>query len=68
MIKKAYAKLNLFLNVKDKRDDGFHNLEMINIMINLADELEFIPTDGEVKVVVPSEIGPSIEDKSKSES
>ena len=52
MIKKAYAKLNLFLNVKEKREDGFHNLEMINIMINLADELEFIPTDGEVKVVV----------------
>ena len=46
----AYAKVNLFLNVKENRNDGFHNLEMVNIMINLADELNFELTDGEIKV------------------
>ena len=48
----AYAKVNLFLNVKNSREDGFHDLEMVNIMINLADELNFELTDGEIKVVV----------------
>lgn len=46
--KKAYAKLNLFLNVKGKRDDGYHDLEMVNIMVGLYDELEFTLTDGEI--------------------
>ena len=45
---KAYAKLNLFLNVKGKREDGYHDLEMINITVGLADELELTLTDGEV--------------------
>ncbi|MCR5741800.1 MAG: 4-(cytidine 5'-diphospho)-2-C-methyl-D-erythritol kinase [Gammaproteobacteria bacterium] len=54
MKKKAYAKVNLFLNVKGKREDGFHDLEMVNIMINLADELDFELTDSEVEVVVYS--------------
>ena len=45
---KAYAKLNLFLNVKGKRDDGYHDLEMVNITVGLADEIELIPTDGEI--------------------
>ncbi len=46
----AYAKVNLFLNVKNKREDGYHNLEMINISIGLADELDFELTDGEIKI------------------
>lgn len=42
MIKeKAYAKVNLFLNVLDKRKDGYHNLEMLNTKIDLFDTLEF---------------------------
>lgn len=47
----AYAKVNLFLNVKGDRPDGFHDLEMVNIMVGLADEIEIteIPED---KVVV----------------
>ncbi|MCF7923926.1 MAG: 4-(cytidine 5'-diphospho)-2-C-methyl-D-erythritol kinase [Candidatus Izimaplasma sp.] len=41
MIKeKAYAKVNLFLNVLDKRRDGYHNLEMVNVKINLHDEIK----------------------------
>ncbi|MFW5888859.1 MAG: 4-(cytidine 5'-diphospho)-2-C-methyl-D-erythritol kinase [Bacillota bacterium] len=37
---KAYAKVNLFLNVLDKRRDGFHNLEMINVKIDLSDNIK----------------------------
>jgi 4-diphosphocytidyl-2-C-methyl-D-erythritol kinase len=34
---KAYAKVNLFLNVLGKRKDGYHDLEMINAKIDLYD-------------------------------
>ncbi|MGE4571470.1 MAG: 4-(cytidine 5'-diphospho)-2-C-methyl-D-erythritol kinase, partial [Candidatus Izemoplasmatales bacterium] len=37
--KKAYAKINLFLNVMDKRKDGYHDLEMVNAKIDLYDEI-----------------------------
>jgi len=38
---KAYAKINLFLNVVGKRDNGYHDLEMVNAKIDLADTLTF---------------------------
>lgn len=42
MIKeKAYAKINLFLNVVNKREDGFHNLEMVNAPLDFFDTLSF---------------------------
>ena len=42
MIKeKAYAKINLFLNVTAKRIDGFHDLEMVMAAIDLFDVLSF---------------------------
>ncbi|MGI6393000.1 MAG: 4-(cytidine 5'-diphospho)-2-C-methyl-D-erythritol kinase [Candidatus Izemoplasmatales bacterium] len=37
---KAYAKVNLFLNVLDRRKDGYHNLEMINAKIALHDVIK----------------------------
>lgn len=36
---KAYAKLNLALQVLNKRDDGFHNINTIFSCINLYDEI-----------------------------
>ena len=48
MKRNAYAKINLFLNVKDKRPDGYHDLEMINITVGLADEIEYTLTNSEV--------------------
>ena len=54
MKRKAYAKVNLFLNVKGDRNDGFHELEMVNITINLYDELDFELTDSEISVEVLS--------------
>lgn len=38
---KAPAKINLSLDVLYKRDDGFHEVEMIMTMVDLADRLEF---------------------------
>ncbi len=39
------AKINLGLNILDKRTDGFHNLETIFYPINLCDALEIIPSN-----------------------
>lgn len=42
MIKeKAYAKINLFLNVVNKRFDGYHDLEMVMAPIEFFDVLSF---------------------------
>ncbi len=40
MIKKSYAKLNLFLEVVSKRDDGYHNLETIFHEIDFYDVIK----------------------------
>lgn len=37
---RAFAKINLCLNVKGKRDDGYHELEMIMVPIEFYDTLE----------------------------
>lgn len=37
---KAPAKINLFLDVLSKRDDGFHEVEMIMTTVDLADRIE----------------------------
>ncbi|MBX9586221.1 MAG: 4-(cytidine 5'-diphospho)-2-C-methyl-D-erythritol kinase [Gammaproteobacteria bacterium] len=37
----APAKLNLFLNVLDHREDGYHNLQTVFQFIDLSDQLEF---------------------------
>ncbi|MBZ0199331.1 MAG: hypothetical protein K8H86_05655, partial [Ignavibacteriaceae bacterium] len=42
---KAPAKINIGLNIVNKRDDGFHNLETIFYPINLYDEIEFEESD-----------------------
>lgn len=45
---RAYAKINLFLNVKNDRNDGYHDLEMVNITVGLYDELELNLTESEI--------------------
>ena len=40
MKKKSYAKINLILDVIEKRQDGYHNIDGIMQMIDLYDELE----------------------------
>ena len=39
MIEKAYAKINICLNVVCRRDDGYHELEMIMVPLDLHDEI-----------------------------
>ena len=46
IIEKAHAKLNLSLNVLNKREDGFHNLETIMVpVVDLYDTLYFYERD-----------------------
>ena len=41
IIERAPAKINLGLDVLYKREDGYHELEMIMASIDLADRLSF---------------------------
>jgi len=38
--KKAYAKINLYLKILDKRPDGYHNIYTVMQKISLADEIK----------------------------
>jgi len=40
MIEKAYAKLNLTLDVKNKRDDNYHEIESVMLPLEFHDTLE----------------------------
>ena len=44
---KAYAKINLFLDVLDKRADGFHGIRSVMHAVDLYDEvtLDFTPAE-----------------------
>ncbi len=56
MIKeKAYAKINLFLNVVAKRIDGYHDLEMVMAPIDLFDVLTFKKLDKD-DIIVKSNV------------
>lgn len=56
MIKeKAYAKINLFLNVTGKRPDGFHNLEMVMAPVDLFDVLTFKKLENN-EIIVKSKV------------
>lgn len=56
IIEKAPAKINLGLDVLHKRDDGYHELEMIMASIDLADRLTFTPLK-EDKIVIETNSG-----------
>ena len=48
---KAYAKLNLTLDVEKKRADGYHDLTMVMISLALCDDITLTPrTDGKVNI------------------
>ena len=54
----APAKLNLFLHVTGRREDGYHELQTVFQLVDLADTLSFTPrADGEVRRVEgPAEV------------
>lgn len=41
----AHAKLNLTLDVLYKRPDGYHELDMLNIRVSLADTVTLVPAE-----------------------
>src|SRR3954469_3653488 len=43
---RAPAKLNLFLDVLDRRSDGFHELETLMVPVRFADQVTFTSTVG----------------------
>ncbi|MDP4099174.1 4-(cytidine 5'-diphospho)-2-C-methyl-D-erythritol kinase [Paenibacillus sp. P96] len=53
---KAPAKINLMLDVLRKRPDGYHEVEMIMTMVDLADRLEMseLPRD---TIIISSQVG-----------
>jgi 4-diphosphocytidyl-2-C-methyl-D-erythritol kinase len=46
LVIEAPAKINLFLDVKGKRNDGYHELESIMHQINLVDRINIQVDDG----------------------
>jgi len=36
---KAYAKINLYLDVISRRDDGFHNIKTVMHSVSLSDDI-----------------------------
>ena len=43
---KAYAKLNLTLDILRRREDGYHDLQMVMQSISLCDDLVISPAEG----------------------
>jgi len=56
---KAFAKLNLFLEVIGKREDGYHDIRSLMVNVNLADTLEFRKTRSGLAVNCDSSEVPS---------
>lgn len=56
LYKKAYAKINLGLDVIRKRPDGYHEVRMIMQMVDLYDELTISGrTDGQIRITTDCE-------------
>lgn len=55
--KRAYAKINLFLDVISKREDGFHDIKSIMQSLSLCDELSFSFTESDKTEVKLSIVG-----------
>ncbi|GMK41668.1 4-diphosphocytidyl-2-C-methyl-D-erythritol kinase [Paenibacillus sp. CCS19] len=53
---KAPAKINLLLDVLHKRNDGFHEVEMIMTMVDLADRLEMEELQRD-QIIISSQAG-----------
>ncbi|HHY13530.1 MAG TPA: 4-(cytidine 5'-diphospho)-2-C-methyl-D-erythritol kinase, partial [Thermoanaerobacterales bacterium] len=52
---KSRAKINLALSVRDKRDDGYHNILSIMEAIELADEIYIENIDDGIKIECDNE-------------
>ena len=52
---KAYAKINLFLDITGKRSDGYHELDSVFESVSLYDEITLTLTDEGISVVCDQE-------------
>lgn len=51
---KAYAKVNLFLEILSKREDGYHALSSLVLPVSLADDVEVVAAeDGRIESDLP---------------
>jgi 4-diphosphocytidyl-2-C-methyl-D-erythritol kinase len=50
LIIQAPAKINLHLQVVDKREDGFHNISSLFSLIDLSDTLSFRDNDNKIEL------------------
>ena len=48
---KAYAKINIALDVVGKREDGYHLLKMIMQTVDLYDVIEITKIDSDIKLI-----------------
>ena len=56
MLTKPIAKINLGLNVVEKRPDGYHNLETVFYPVPITDALEVYPMDPEFPSAVDCDL------------
>lgn len=56
MITKPIAKINLGLNVVEKRSDGYHNLQTVFFPVAIEDALEVLPMDSAFPSVVDCDL------------
>jgi 4-diphosphocytidyl-2-C-methyl-D-erythritol kinase len=52
LVGRAYAKINLGLEVLGRREDGYHEIRTILQTIELGDDLRFAPRDGGIELEV----------------
>jgi 4-diphosphocytidyl-2-C-methyl-D-erythritol kinase len=52
LVVKSYAKINVSLSVVSKREDGYHELEMVNLPLELHDVIEIERVPGAVDTFV----------------
>ena len=52
IIEKSPAKINLFLKIINRRDDGFHNIRSGITFIDLFDEITVQPHDSSSKIIM----------------
>ncbi|HEY6869759.1 MAG TPA: 4-(cytidine 5'-diphospho)-2-C-methyl-D-erythritol kinase, partial [Novosphingobium sp.] len=61
MIETAYAKINLALHVRGRRDDGYHVLETLFAFVDVGDRLTAVPAEVD-RVVTLGEFAGALDD------
>lgn len=64
IIEKAYAKINLFLNVTDCRDDGYHDIESVMHAVDLHDIISMDTKDSDKPEIILSSNSPLLSSSS----